>query len=483
MYLNSYDFENIERIYNLANKKGQIKTYWFSGGSDNLKILSDKLKECRRKLRKIKKEKDTYNTYTFLQLNNELETLKENMEQYHSFYINDVVSKVNSRDFKIEFGTIENDDRKELYYVNNLQSFIAAKIIMNDIRNIYKIFPTDRDSILKRLSLLLCEPFPIIFLRIDIQSFYESIPNDELMTKIKKDALIPAKSQRLLRQIFYSYNKQNNDLSLGIPRGLSFSPYLSELYMKDLDQLIKEIEGVYFYERYVDDIIILAVPNAIITNANQLYSCVQDLFKKYKLRVHSLEETEKTYICDFVKEQTLSFTYLGYQIEVISGSKRKNVCFYLSQQKVDRYKERIKRIFDIYLENASYKPKINNQTGRKYVQPLSKLYRELQFLTGNYRLSGTKSDILSGIYFKHHFLTDISQLKELDLYIEEQLDRLNSNTISKSIFKFPNIVREDYINNMKQYIHSKFSFENGFKNRVMYEIPANCFKIIKKDLL
>lgn len=45
-------------------------------------------------------------------------------------------------------------------------------------------------------------------------------------------------------------------LSTGLPRGLGISAVLSELYMKYFDLSIRRVGGVYYYARFVDDIIV-----------------------------------------------------------------------------------------------------------------------------------------------------------------------------------------------------------------------------------
>ncbi len=482
MYSNSYSLENIEKTLDLANKKGQIKSFWLSesGDDDSNKLtkLSSDLKKCRIELRNSKKTKKDPNE--ILAISNKLELLKEELGDYYKKNCENITSKIDQRTFKIEFETKENEDEKSLYYVNDLPSFIASKILMTDIKKIYKTYPEGRDSILRKLSLLLREPFQKILLRVDIKSFYESIPNDDLMNKIKKDALIPSKSQRLLRQVFYKYNTSNKNL--GIPRGLSFSPFLAELYMKDIDKIISNISGIYFYARYVDDIVVLAAPNSEIQTSIQLFVRLKKIFENYKLDLHSEKEKNKTCLFDMPKNKDVNFDYLGYNIRITKEKEENTVRFYLTDKKIEKYKREIKNAFDIYLKNASLKPEKDTQSNKKRNQPLAKLYKELQFLTGNYRLSGTKKDILSGIYFKHHFLSELDQLKDLDKCLKEEVEKINDESISKKVFCFQTEnMRLEYIEGIKKYIRTKFSFEEGYKNRRIHKIPAHYFRIIKRD--
>ena len=46
----------------------------------------------------------------------------------------------------------------------------------------------------------------------------------------------------------------------GVPRGFGVSAYLSELYMREIDNEIKALPDVIYYARYVDDIVIIFSP-------------------------------------------------------------------------------------------------------------------------------------------------------------------------------------------------------------------------------
>ncbi|TOB16812.1 hypothetical protein CGK11_24245, partial [Vibrio parahaemolyticus] len=65
-------------------------------------------------------------------------------------------------------------------------------------------------------------------IRVDIKSFYESINYPDILEKIKTDKLLTSKSIDFLDNLQYLKVK-------GLPRGLSISPVLSEIFMRDID--------------------------------------------------------------------------------------------------------------------------------------------------------------------------------------------------------------------------------------------------------
>ena len=127
------------------------------------------------------------------------------------------------------------------------------------------------------LKNLLEDGFPKLIIRTDIKSFYESIPQKDILQKIKDDNLLSIKTQKFIGEILNGYNVatcQTEDFK-GVPRGVGVSAYLSELYMRAVDNKIKELPDLIFYARYVDDII------AVFTPQKE----EKELLIKYKTRI------------------------------------------------------------------------------------------------------------------------------------------------------------------------------------------------------
>ena len=77
-------------------------------------------------------------------------------------------------------------------------------------------------------------------IKLDVKHFYESISFDNLIDKLKTDMLLSARLINILGSLKLLGAK-------GLPRGLSISPILSEIFMKNVDSAIKNIPGVYYY--------------------------------------------------------------------------------------------------------------------------------------------------------------------------------------------------------------------------------------------
>lgn len=85
---------------------------------------------------------------------------------------------------------------------------------------------------------------------IDISKFFPSIPKEGLEQRLRrtfKDSRFLALMDRLIEEYPYP----------GIPIGNRYSPMLANIYLSDLDHLLKERYHVHYYVRFMDDICIL----------------------------------------------------------------------------------------------------------------------------------------------------------------------------------------------------------------------------------
>ena len=132
------------------------------------------------------------------------------------------------------------------------QNLILRKL-HNNIKTIYKVQQADRNNIVRQMKILLSENVEMWVVRLDVRHFYESINREKLITKLVEDARLSYPSITLLQSLFKDAVVASGT---GLPRGLGVSAAMSELYMKYFDLNIRRVEGVYYYARFVDDIIV-----------------------------------------------------------------------------------------------------------------------------------------------------------------------------------------------------------------------------------
>lgn len=101
---------------------------------------------------------------------------------------------------------------------------------------------------LKRLNTALKNTDTQYCLKIDVRKFYPSIDHDILKSIIRKKI----KDEKILTVL-----DEVIDSADGVPIGNYLSQYFANLYLAYFDHYMKEVQGVKYYFRYADDIVIL----------------------------------------------------------------------------------------------------------------------------------------------------------------------------------------------------------------------------------
>lgn len=294
---------------------------------------------------------------------------------------------------------------------------------------------------------MLKDGFPKVILRTDISKFYESIPHNQLINKIDENSLLSFPSKKVIKQILNQYwnilvadgIKNANDERIGLPRGIGISAFLSELYLKDLDSLLKSMPNVTYYARYVDDIIIIFTPenrkdtSHIMTHKSE----VKKIIEKFSLQINN----RKTQIIDLKNgiKQNYNITYLGYKFTL---SNQKPLIIKMSDKKYNRYKSKIKISFKEFRSDIiKYTPNTSKAN--------NKLVQRIKILTSNFRLFSRKDNVLIGIYFSNEFLTkELEDLVKLDKFLRSEI---------KSVSAISSKISKNKLDTL--------SFTNGFNNK------------------
>lgn len=203
--------------------------------------------------------------------------------------------------------------------------FVLRKINYN-IKRIYGVFFANRNQIIEQIKYLIQENTDFYIYKFDIDNFYESIDSKIILNKIINSRLTSSATKQLLRCFFDNLSNVQ-----GLPRGINLSATLSEIYMHEFDEYTKNLEGVFYYARYVDDII--------------CFTTIQIDESKLKNRLPNLHfNSQKTYFKKLVASTRVIFDYLGYTIEKkASTSKRKisEVNITIAEKKIKKIKSKI----------------------------------------------------------------------------------------------------------------------------------------------
>lgn len=135
------------------------------------------------------------------------------------------------------------------------------------------------------------------------------------MKLLYEDGKVSPRVMRYIKRTLYAYNAMTHNAERkGLPRGICFSSYLAEIYLRSFDESVKNMDGVLFYRRYVDDILILTIKPAMPLDTSKQ---IEETINKIGLELHHGEKSMVAEIyegCD-----KCVFDYLGYKFNVSYG--------------------------------------------------------------------------------------------------------------------------------------------------------------------
>ncbi|OQB30052.1 MAG: Reverse transcriptase (RNA-dependent DNA polymerase) [Bacteroidetes bacterium ADurb.Bin174] len=458
----SFSFHNFNKIFISENKKGNIDRRYINQAylqkhKDFKRILDDK--KSRQKLHKLSKDEFDDFATQLDQINKEKEIIR--LEEFKK-----LADQVNAKDFHFN---VKYHEDNEIFTVDNSDaaSFYAIKQLQYNIRKTFKVKQSSRNDIIRQVFNLLSDGFPKVVIRTDIRHFYESIPQDKLFKKIDSNVLLSPHSKKLIRKLFYEFEDKKDkgkiNYSIGIPRGIGISAYLSELFMRDIDNRLKDLNDLTYYARYVDDIIMVFTPKTLSSKEDYLVK-VREIITDNNLELSEGQDgnESKTKSYNLIENNTLlePLTFLGYKFfsqEKVSKDKCGNkitsafIRIELSDSKMSKYKKRLTKSVEAY-NNTS---KFCEKDARKL------LFERLKFLTGNFHLNHNKKSIKSGVYYSNSLLLlnknndCIESLKKLNFEMRLAIRQINP----------PNGIKKGYL---IKHIINNFDFEKGFFKKDKY---------------
>lgn len=478
----SYSYENFRILLDVENRKGRYledKVFFdsdiFKKSREISDLIIEKNKEIREEIYQVKSiSKLEDRDYTSLDLlKQEKEELKKNRELALEEILIEIAERTDVDDYELKIKKGQIKWGSQLYEIEHSpENYFVTKQLQRNIYKTFKVKQANRKVIIDQLRLLLDDGFPKIIIRTDIKKFYESITHKELLAKIEENSLLSYPSKKMIRKVLNQYwgiliadgIKTNSDERVGIPRGIGFSAYLAELYLRSFDKKIKSLSNVTYYCRYVDDIIIIITPKH--RNETKTVSTYQNEIKRILLSSTKLKiNIRKTKVIDLTpknkerkKSITYTLTYLGYKFKISYTKKKESITkdklkIFMSDEKLQRYKNKIDTSFDNYSSEIIKYISVKNPTERL-------LLKRIKFLTNNHQLFRRKSNVFIGVFFSNEYLTSPhSDLIELDLYLKAKISTLPITTNNKLI---------DKLNNL--------SFENGFKTKSIVRFNTDSFK-------
>lgn len=331
--------------------------------------------------------KQNFNSLELIKYLKKGELIREGIE------LEDVVTDINLIETKIlaetfDFKIVRHSD---FFDVKTVAEKLILRKLNDNIKRIYKDEQGNRKFIIQQVKTLLSEDSPFWVIKTDIKSFYESINHERILKKLKDDAMLSYYSIYLLKVIF---SNAAISLTTGLPRGLNISSTLSEIYLRKFDKWLQCFPGVYYYARFVDDIIIF-ISNE--EHALKLWELIEFKLDEYCSLKINWKKTELIDGKNFkvLKKKYLqrpvfnNLEYLGYRF-YLDPIPNKKLQISIAKKKVNKIKTRVVRSFVDYSKNNDFKL----------------LQQRIEFLSGNYGIkkSFDGSVLKAGIYYNYPHL-------------------------------------------------------------------------------
>ncbi|MCC4540506.1 RNA-directed DNA polymerase [Enterobacter hormaechei] len=379
-----------------------------------------------------------------------------------------VLSKsITDKSFTLDDFNHYNSNNKIIYTTAIVDDDIVLAKLNSNIAKAYNLRQSDRHSIVKQVISLLKEETPKYIYKFDISDFYESINPIVHCSKILENNFLSAESNFVLTEYIRVLEKM---IINGMPRGIGLSSTISELVMNSFDKQMKSNQKIYFYTRFVDDILIFSTER--INIKNEIIKFLPDGLKLNWKKNKVIAVTPcRCYVkcicskakcncfdkrkCKTVNAQIQNFDFLGYNFEFPELSFNKSsekLKVGLSNKKTLKLKNRLYKSFRDYHNNGNY----------------NLLENRIKFLTGNHFISNGKhkSDRMkSGVYYNYIHLTSLTRYEELDLYLKKMIHAKVSTKI--------------FLNNTHKKSLNKYSFISGFKCKFTEIFNGNQINKIK----
>lgn len=365
----------------------------------------------------------TFSARNFLRLTTRLDPKKYRLGKNRADYLaslEKISLTILSDDYSFSPFSESHRGGKPVYSVTSHIDEFALRKLCDNLSRVYGVKQSNRTEIIGQVIPLLREKIPFYLAKFDIRGFYESVNRASLMERLAQDSALSFRSRFLLKQIFDS---KEYFPGTGLPRGVNVSAVLSELYMRDFDAQARNIEGVYFYARFVDDILIFSYKYPMSLRAalqGNLPSGMQ--FNEQKERVLGFDKYGNCAQYDGSPE----ISYLGYRFIFnpaqgnFQGKQAKGkanpaippaprLIIKIAESKLAKMKRRIMlSIFSLFKNKdfALFKDRI-------------------RFLTGNcvMRRDGDNGKLLTGIYYNYQHIDEvgISDLRLLTLFMRRAI--------------------------------------------------------------
>ncbi|HHG4956651.1 TPA: antiviral reverse transcriptase Drt3a [Pseudomonas aeruginosa] len=358
------------------------------------------------------------------------------------------------------------------YSFGDTEDTLIARLLAKNIKSAYPASQSDRQFLISNAVSIMKECLSYNVFRYDIQSFYESIDRKLLLEKIISDGIFSWQTILLIKRLFYILDVYDIP---GLPRGLAVSGALAELRLLNFDQAIRHNNDVFFYGRFVDDILVITSERLgkenfdnVVTETLPEELILHDGEKRSFIPIPAIHSAKKK---NEPIQKFYEFSYLGYKISIsnnstkdlVLGATRREVLVDISDNKIQKLQNRLIKSFTNYIASP------------KKASDFRLLKNRIRAITGNYEIRdpSTKIIIKTGIYYSYIHKNSNNDCALL------RLDRFFRGLIFSGDFPLSLRIR-NALSLRRRKILIGYSFKSGFDNQRFHSFSYKSFEIIKK---
>lgn len=174
-------------------------------------------------------------------------------------------------------------------------------------------------------------------LKMDIKKYFDSIPHEILLSKLRKH-IRDERFMRVLEEVISVTEK-------GIPLGFYLSQWLANWYLQDLDHYIKEKLGAKYYMRYMDDMVIFG------SNKRELHKMRYKISEYLETQLGlTMKYNWQVYLFHYIKKDGTHvgrfLDFMGFRFYRNRITLRKNIMIKATRKARHIYKKRKLTIYE-----------------------------------------------------------------------------------------------------------------------------------------
>lgn len=259
----------------------------------------------------------------------------------------------------------KNSKKRIIKYYDDIYSCenILCQCVKQIFDRTFKIKYPNRNKTCRKLfsyigAMIQMSNFTIV--RFDFKDFYNSVSTAYVFEKYIKERLSKRDELELVKNFCYSTNYAY--------AGLCTSNAISEIVASAFDEAIKNMfsgNGMLFYERYIDDCILLLNENINSSDINNMLNEVLNsvFFSNVECGHYKCKTKYNPNKFQYASKNSISATpvaidFLGYEFLFKKENDQISVQYGITEEKRIKYKKRVKKFISLYQDPSS--PDYNN---------------------------------------------------------------------------------------------------------------------------